>query len=91
MKRLRLATTILASLAVSLLGLALAAPSAFAMRIIDDNSGSGTAAPTPTAAHAGMAGWEIALIVAGAVVAVVAVTGLIVRARRRSVLQPTVP
>jgi hypothetical protein len=70
---------------VSLLGLAVTTPSAFAARLIDTDGGSAPASPT-AAGHGGMAGWQMALIAVGVVLAVVAVAVLIRWVRPRPAL-----
>lgn len=78
----------LGALAVAMLGLVVSAPAAFAMRIpAQGGSSSATAtSPSPTFTHTvvagGMAGWQIAVIVA--VVAVLAATIAIVVDRARA-------
>jgi hypothetical protein len=78
MRHLRRAITILAGLTKSQLTLVGAAPSALAVRLLDQN-GTGTRLSVSTATHGGMAGWEITLIgVAAALLALIAVTTIIV-------------
>jgi hypothetical protein len=89
MKHLRRTITVVASLALSLIGLAVAAPAAFAMRLVEPNDSSGTSSPVYPVAHAGTPAWQIALIALGAVVVAAAVVTIIVRRiRRRPTLQP---
>ncbi len=86
MRHLGRTAALLATITMSLLGLAAAAPAApaaFAMRI-DPDSGSGPATPAATP-HGGMAGWEITLIAVGAVIAV---TALMWRLRSRPAVHP---
>ena len=88
MKHFRRTATLFATLTISLLGLALAAPSAFAMRLIDQSSTNTPASPAVDT-HGGMTSWQIALIAVGAVLAALAVTAIVRRARSRPVLHPT--
>ena len=61
---------ILAGLACAWIGLAAAAPAAFAMPLPPGGSGGGVTTPPPVQVHtvvaAGMTGWQIALIAIGA-------------------------
>jgi hypothetical protein len=84
-KRLQCSVIIVVGLIVSLFGLAAAAPSAFAMRLLDQ---AGTSAPVPpaTASQGGMAAWEITLIAIAASFAAIAVAAVIVRLRLRPAL-----
>jgi hypothetical protein len=88
MNHLRRTVTVIAGLALSLIGLAVAAPAAFAVRpVAPGDAGSSTAAYPVT--HAGTPGWEIALIALGAAVVAAAVVAVIVRrVRRRPTLNP---
>jgi hypothetical protein len=88
MKHLRRTATLLATLTASLLGLSLAAPSAFATRLLEQDGPSTPASPA-TVPHGGVAGWEIALIAVGTVLAAVAVTAMVRRVRPRPALHPT--
>ena len=71
-RRIRRIAGILAGLACAWLGLAVAAPAAFAMPLPPGGSGGGatTPAPPPVQVHTvvmgGMTGWQIALIAIGA-------------------------
>lgn len=67
---------------VSVVAICAAAPDAFAMRVVPPE-GAGT---TSTAvSHGGMAGWEIALIVIGAVLLISLLVGIVRRGRRAPV------
>ena len=77
----------LAALACAMLGLAMAAPAAFAMQVATPIGDDGYVAPAPaaqTVTHVvvmgGMPGWQIALIATGAAVLAAAVTVLAYRA-----------
>jgi hypothetical protein len=91
-QRIRRAAATLAGLALAWLGLAFAAPSAFASYVPaggagGSSSGSGTVTPPPvvhvtrTIVAGGMPGWQIALIAAGAALLAAAVAVLADRAR----------
>ena len=85
MKHIRRTVILLATLTMSLLGLAVTTPAAFAMRLVDTDGGGASASPT-AASHGGMAGWQMALIAVGVALAAVAVTVLIRHVRPRSAL-----
>jgi NhaP-type Na+/H+ and K+/H+ antiporter len=81
-KRIRRAAAIAAGLVLAWVGLAGAAPAAFAM--IPSHGGisdTPTAAATRTVVVGGMPGWEIALIAIGAALLAAALTVLANRAR----------
>jgi hypothetical protein len=89
MKHLRRTITVVAGLALSLIGLAAAAPAAFAMRIHEPPDDTGSSTLVYPVAHAGTPGWQIALIALGAaVVAMAVVTVIVLRVRRRPTLHP---
>jgi hypothetical protein len=86
-RRIRRIVGALAGLACAWLGLAVAAPAAFAMPA-PPSGGSGGAtmpAPPPVQVHTvvvgGMAGWQIALIAVGAALLAATITVLLDRAR----------
>jgi hypothetical protein len=81
MHSLRRTATIVAALTASLLGLVAAAPSAFAMRLAPNDDSNPTTVATVT--HAGMAGWQIALIALGAALAASVATIIVLRLRPR--------
>ena len=79
----------IAGVLLSLVGVITAAPAAFATRPVDPGNGyAGSVAPITATHSGGMPGWEIALIVAGAVLVAVLVTIVAVRARSRGGLRP---
>ena len=86
-RRIRRIAGILAGLACAWLGLAVAAPAAFAMPLPPGGSGGGatTPAPPPVQVHTvvmgGMTGWQIALIAIGAALLAATVAVLLDRAR----------
>jgi hypothetical protein len=98
MNRIRRISATLAAFAAALLGLSAAAPAAFAStNVLPAPVGGGAAAGTPPAplSHTiiagGMAGWQIAVIAAGAALLAAAAAVLCDRARhaRRQALSPT--
>jgi len=76
---------ILAGLACAWIGLAAAAPAAFAMPLPPGGSGGGVTTPPPVQVHtvvaAGMTGWQIALIAIGAALLTATIAVLLDRAR----------
>jgi hypothetical protein len=86
-RRIRRIAGILAGLACAWLGLAVAAPAAFAMPLPPGGSGGGvtTTPPPPVQVHTvvmgGMTGWQIALIAIGAALLAATVAVLLDRAR----------
>jgi hypothetical protein len=79
----------LAGLACACLGLAVAAPAAFASLLPPSGvSGAVTPAPPPVQVHTvvvgGMAGWQIALIAVGAALVAATIAVLLDRARART-------
>ena len=90
MRHLRHTIILAAALIMSLLGVAAAAPAAFAIRVMSPQDGTGTPTPVASAVHNGMPSWEIALIAVGAIFALVAVTVVLLRKRTRRTLQPSV-
>lgn len=84
---------ILTSLSVILAAVAttaVSAPAAFAMRVVGPTDGSPGSSFSATAAHghAGLPGWEIAVIVVGAAIVLLAAATLASFSRRRRVLRP---
>jgi hypothetical protein len=86
-RRIRRIAGVLAGLALAWLGLAAAAPAAFAM-VVPVPGGSGSVAPalpartvTHTVVVGGMPGWQIALIAIGAALLTAALAVLADRAR----------
>jgi hypothetical protein len=85
-RRIRRIAVALAGLACAWIGLAVAAPAAFAMTV-PGGSGGGvtTPAPAPVQVHTvvmgGMTGWQIALIAIGAALLAATVAVLLDRAR----------
>jgi hypothetical protein len=88
MTKLRCLATVVSGLLLTLFGALVAAPAAFAMRVVPPEGDTGSAAPTYIVTQPGMAGWQVALIAIGAALAAVALTTIVVRARSRSRLQP---
>jgi hypothetical protein len=82
-KHLRRTFTVIAGALVTVLGLATVAPAAFPMRVIPPEGASGPTPPSLVVTHAGMAGWQIALIAIGAAVVAAALTAIALRARLR--------
>src|ERR1700684_798842 len=86
-RRIRRIAGILAGLACAWLGLAVAAPAAFAMPLPPGGSGGGvtTPAPPPVQVHTvvvgGMTGWQIALTAIGAALRSATMAVLLARAR----------
>lgn len=87
MRHLGRTATLIATITMFLLGLALATPAAFAVNLVAPDSDPSTPSAAYPTTHAGMAGWEITLIAVGAVLAL-AVAALIWRARPRPALHP---
>jgi hypothetical protein len=89
-RRIRRVAGALAGLACACLGLAVAAPAAFARTLppFDVSGAVITPAPTPIQVHTvvvgGMAGWQIALIAVGAALVAATITVLLDRARART-------
>jgi hypothetical protein len=81
MEHLRRIAAIMAGLAMTLLTLAATAPSAFAMRLIEQPS-MNTPGSVSTPRHGGL-GWEVTIIAVAAALAAIALTALIVRVRLR--------
>ena len=81
--------TALVGLIASLLGVVAGAPAAFAMRV--DPPQGGPAVNSTAGTAAGLATWQIALIVIAAVLLVAIATAVAVRARLRSQLRPALP
>ena len=85
-RRIRRIAAALAGLACAWIGLAVAAPAAFAMTI-PGGSGGGVTTPAPppvqihTVVMGGMTGWQIALIAVGAALVAATVAVLLDRAR----------
>jgi hypothetical protein len=85
-RRIRRLAAVVTGLAVTWLGLATAAPSAFAEQVSPGGGGAGPAAPTAVSSVArtllvgGMPGWQIVLIAAGAAVLAAAAAVLAYRA-----------
>jgi hypothetical protein len=89
MTHVRRTITVLAGLALSLIGLAAGAPAAFAMRIHEPPDDTGNSTLVYPVTHGGTPGWQIALIaLAAAVVAAAVVTVIVLRVRRRPTLHP---
>ena len=88
MHRLRRTATIIAALTISVLGTIAAAPSAFAMRLVDPQDTASTSTPVYTVSRSGMAGWEITLIAIGAVIVAATLTALFLRVRLHPGLRP---
>jgi Flp pilus assembly protein TadD len=96
LRRIRRLLRFLGALAMAMLGLVVSAPLAFAMRVPASGGSSSATATTPastvthTVVAGGMAGWQVAVIVAA--VAVLAATIAIVvdraRAARRAGMLP---
>ena len=84
--RIRRATAVLTGLALAVLGLAAAAPAAFA-RVVPPGGSGGVTAPaavpavTRVVVVGGMPGWQIALIAAGSALIAAALAVLVDRAR----------
>jgi hypothetical protein len=80
--RIRRAAAVLTGLALAVLGLAAAAPAAFA-RVVPAGGSTGTTAPAavPAVVVGGMPGWQIALIAAGAALIAAGLAVLADRAR----------
>jgi hypothetical protein len=84
-RRIRRIAAALAGLACAWIGLAVAAPAAFAMTV-PGGSGGGVTTPAPpvqvhTVVVGGMTGWQIALIAIGAALLAATVAVLLDRAR----------
>ena len=89
MSKLRSITTVITGILLALSAALAAAPAAFAMRVVPPEGDPGPAAtPTYIVTHAGMAGWQIALIAIGAALAAVALTTIVVHVRLRTRLHP---
>ena len=84
-RRIRRIAGALAGLACAWIGLAVAAPAAFAMPLPPGGSGGATTPAPPVQAHTvvvgGMTGWQIALIAVGAALVAATVAVLLDRAR----------
>jgi hypothetical protein len=85
-RRIRRIASILAGLACTWLGLAVAAPAAFAMPLPPGGSGGDVTTPPPpvqvhTVVVGGMTGWQIALIAIGAALLAATIAVLLDRAR----------
>jgi hypothetical protein len=62
MSYIRTAAIVVASLVMSVAGAVVAAPAAFAMRLVQPEGVGGPSVPSAVLTHAGMAGWAIAVI-----------------------------
>ena len=84
-RRIRRIASILAGLACTWLGLAVAAPAAFAMPLPPGGSGGATTPAPPVQVHTvvvgGLTGWQIALIAIGAALLAATIAVLLDRAR----------
>jgi len=86
-RRIRRITAVLAGLALACLGLAVATPAAFAMRVPAPGGGADVTVPAQppvqvhTAVVGGMTGWQTALIAIGAALVAAAIAVLLDRAR----------
>jgi hypothetical protein len=89
-RHIRRMASVLAGLACTWLGLAVAAPAAFATRVPPPGGTAGHITPPPgpvykvpvhTVVTGGMPGWQIALIAAGAALAAAAIAVMLDRAR----------
>lgn len=87
MNHIRHTATVIAGLLVSVVGLFVAAPAAFAMRLGPPSDGSGPVA-TAFATSSGMAGWEITLIAVSAALFAATATAVVLRGRFRATVRP---
>ncbi|HEY2551134.1 MAG TPA: hypothetical protein VGI64_11205 [Streptosporangiaceae bacterium] len=91
-RRIRRIAAVVASLATACLGVAIAAPAAFAMPLPPSQLAGGkpahSAAQVQTVVAGGMAGWQIALIAIGAALIAATAAVLLDRARRARRLVP---
>jgi hypothetical protein len=83
MNRIYRSITVMAGLAVSIIGLVAVAPAAFAMRLVDTGDSAPYATPA-TVVHSGASTWEVVLIAALAAVAAAAGTAIAVTAHGRT-------
>lgn len=85
---------VLTSLSITLAAVvatAVSAPAAFAMRVVGPSGGAPSRTGSQVAAvhtHGGLVSWEIAVIVVGASILVIAACALTALSRRRRVLRP---
>jgi hypothetical protein len=84
LRRFRHGAIAIAGLVVSLVAIAAAAPEAFAMRVLPADGSGNT---VTTAGNSGTPGWEIVLIVIGAVMLVSLLVGVVLRWRAPARLQ----
>ena len=89
MTRFRHTAAAIAGLVASVAGFVVAAPAAFAMRVIPP-TGDASPATHTVVIHAGIAGWEIALITIAAALATAVVMTALRRARHHSPLSRVV-
>jgi hypothetical protein len=82
-KHMRRTAIVIAGALTTVFTLMAAAPAAFAMRVIAPEGASGPTPSTLVVTHAGMAGWQIALIAIGAAVVAAALAAIALRARLR--------
>ncbi len=87
MRRIVLSLSSIVAVAVAYLT---AAPAAFAMRVAPPSGGDPSVTASSVAHHAGLASWEISLIVVGAVLLAVTLLTTAIRLSRRSVPTPAV-
>lgn len=85
---MRRVLTSLSMILAAVLTTALSAPAAFAMRVVGPDGGASGHAAAVAHGHNGLAGWEIAVIVAGAAIVLFAASTLVTFSRRRRVLRP---
>jgi hypothetical protein len=82
MRRIVLSLSSILAMAVAYLT---AAPAAFAMRLTPPSGGATSVTASNVAHHAGLAWWEISLIVVAAVLLAITVLATAIRSSRRSV------
>ena len=83
MNRIHRSAAVIAGLAASIIGLVLAAPAAFAMRLVDPG-GSAPYAPPVTIVHSGVSVGQVTLIAVLSALGAVLVTAVAMRARGRT-------
>jgi hypothetical protein len=81
--RIHRSASIIAALAVSIIGFVAAAPAAFAMRT-GDPGGSAPYVPHVTVVHSGVVTWQVALIAVLAALGAAAATAITLRAYART-------
>jgi hypothetical protein len=88
MNRFRRTATVIAGLIFSVVAVCVAAPTAFAMRVVEPGTASGPLPSSYVVTRGGMVGWEIAVIAVCAALVAAVLTAIASRIRFRASAQP---